>query len=121
MKYELINPSDNIHFEAKDFEVAAVATLLVGRGKYAAKPEGKGSDAAPEVPILMFGGLEEWTAQTFSCNPGDLIKRVSQDKRPALIRTLRSFKIEGGERSSLNDICGYAHAYAKSISKVEPH
>ena len=36
MYYELINPSDEITFEAPTYEAAVCATLMVGKGMYSA-------------------------------------------------------------------------------------
>lgn len=143
MIYEIINPSDPVVFETDDFECAAVATLLVGEGRCAAKPQ---EDGGEEVPLFLFGGHDEWSQARFGCSFSNLLDRVTETKARDLVFALRSFVIGHAEditayrrgleliddpakrdvwreewkearRSSLNDICGRAWQIADWAEK----
>jgi hypothetical protein len=110
MKYELINPSDPIFFEAPNLKIATLACLYVGNGSYGAKPE----DGSEEVPLLIFG-WRKWWAEKYDTDP----MAEATENAVEIAKALRSFHIQDGrERSSLNDICARAHADADSIEKV---
>lgn len=104
--YELINPSDEIFFDAPDLKTATIAVAVVGGGKYAAKD----MDGHTAVPIFMFGGFDEWCKGKFGSVP-DFKDPVAMTK---VIKCLRSFRLTN-ERSSMNDICAYAKDYADKI------
>jgi hypothetical protein len=106
--WRLINPSDDIVFDADDRAVAAMACVLVGRGMYGADPEGHGG---PHVPMWLFGFTEKAWAE----DAGRTIADVVANEKPALAACLRSFRLRRGERTSMNDICGRAHEYAERI------
>ena len=111
MKYEIINPSDKAFIEADDFEVAAVACVLIGRGQYALDPvSGKGE----KVPIFLFGGHDAWFREKLGRPLGECIDAVKKDKLAALVACLRSAKLDG-ERPSLNNFTGYAHKLADKL------
>ena len=138
MLYELINPSDETHFEAPNLMIAALVTVMLGQGQYQAKPE---DETAEEVPFFMFGGFDEWWAEHFpdeqaegagdrhatelaaalrSVCYGDLRERCLYDralnaiddpgKRAAFIADWND-----KHRSSLNNIMGRAHAMAGGL------
>jgi hypothetical protein len=112
MKYEIINPSDQCFIEHSDEKVAIAATIFLGEGKYGLS---RVSDDNTVLPILLFGagkffdeeygGTEAFHAFVDANLPGigDALLSVS---RP-------------GERSSLNDIMGRAHAMGERI-KARP-
>jgi hypothetical protein len=58
--YELGNPSDPYTFESDDFEALAAAVLVLGDGAYALTPDDR---TAQGLPILLFGGAEEWVTK----------------------------------------------------------
>lgn len=62
MLFSIVNPSDAYTLETDSFEAAALATLLVGRGQYALEAL---DDGGKEMPLFLFGGLEEWWTATF--------------------------------------------------------
>jgi hypothetical protein len=141
--YELINPSDAYTFTAPSLEVAAVVTLIVGRGRYGARCV---SGELQEVPMFLFGGSEAWVQETLNYKTLDsLVEKYMQEKQ-TLAASLESFMIgdsnnrklyEDGlalleteekrkawrdrwqdeNRSSMNDIGGYAHRLADRIRK----
>lgn len=131
--FELVNPSDAITFEAESFEAAACATLLVGGGKYAAKPV---SGDGERVPIFLLGGFDQWFGTRFSGfrDMDELLDAYAA----STARCLRSFLIgnrgdfEAGaahapdreafrhewnvrKRTSMNDIVGRANDIAQAI------
>ena len=136
MLYELINPSDQTHFEAPNLLVAALVTFLLGQGQYGAKPE---DDEAAEVPIFLFGGADEWWSEHF---PDEQMEGAADRHREVLVRSLRSVcygdlrerrlyddalaaitdeqkraefieSWNDKHRSSLNNIMGRAHKFAE--------
>lgn len=141
MLYEIINPSDAYTFEAKEFAVAAVSMVLLGEGRLAAKPVGEGSEGAPEVPLLLFGGAEEWFEKNLFPleKMGDFLDENAEKVASALDSVVigeildrslflsamerivpelqEAFKIEWHDRkrSSLNDIGREAWEMAKGI------
>lgn len=126
MLYEIINPSDSVTLEADDVDVARAACLLLGEGKYALHNE----NDEEVMPLLFLGGFEEWIAEhDFN------LERINDTQRPALIACLESAsccspkdrrairaaigddpaalaRYNDEKRSSLNDICGFAHKLA---------
>ncbi len=112
MKYEIINPSDKAFIETDEFDVAAVACILIGRGQYAFEPD---ADGAPCVPIFLFGGAEEWFEKNFGGRKiSAVFDDVKREKLSALVACLRSAKLASG-RSSMNDFTGYAHKLADKL------
>jgi len=71
--YELVNPSDAYTFQAPTLLIAACATVLIGRGKYAAHPEDGKGEKNEEVPMFFFGGVEEWFKEKGVESLGDYI------------------------------------------------
>lgn len=109
IEYELINPSDKIYFQAPNFRAATMATAIVGNGAYAARANVADSD----VPLFMFGGFKEFCEKNFGKIPDVNDVEFNKD----LYATLISFRTEK-ERTSLNDICGYAHSYAEKVKRA---
>jgi hypothetical protein len=64
--YELVNPTDRITFRTDVPQVAALLTLLIGRGMFAADPinEDGTSREGFGVPILI-NDIEKWWDQNF--------------------------------------------------------
>lgn len=104
MEREVINPHDKIFIEYSDKEAAQVAILLIGNGQY-------GIDGDDGLPLLLFGGHEEWSEKTYGKSFDEWLGIISME-RVAL--ALDSMRIDG-ERSSLYDPVGNAHKMAKRI------
>ena len=142
MIFEIVNPSDKCTLEAFDHEVAAIACVLIGNGKYALD----GIDTKLEVPIFMFGGHDEWFTETFGRNVSDSLGYIKANKANELITCLNSVMLGSAEsrasfkkglelitdaekreewrqhwlnerRTSLNNICQFAWDYAKELEK----
>lgn len=82
-EYELINPSDKYTFVALDFEVAAIAVLILGTA-YGAKPK----DDGEEVPIFLFGGTDgatAWYRDKFGHTLDDGLKEKGEAVADALL------------------------------------
>lgn len=109
LRFELINPSDPIEFDAASKEVAALAALVTGRGQYSAK---LGDDGV--IGFAMFGGdggYQELYGRT--------IEEGLAALKGELSAALGSFRIIGGaERSSMNNICAYAHQSAEYFAHI---
>lgn len=119
MKFELANPSDKIYLEGDDFEVVAIAVVAVGHGQYPAfeiDENGNEIDEGASVPFFLFGGLDEWFNEKFGVCAEECVKRVKKEKLRQLIDALRSFRCVGA-RTSMNDICGYAHSIADALEE----
>lgn len=113
MKFEIINPSDPYTMEADDLQIAAVAVCLLGDGKYAAK--GVEADSGQDVPIFLFGGVDEWFTEKFGMDYFETASHTLNNRNDALARAFESVKLARGERSSINDIGGRACSIAKAI------
>lgn len=63
MIFEIVNPSDACTLEAENFEVAAVACLIIGDGMYGLRQVG----GDKEMPILAFGpgSADKWFVEHF--------------------------------------------------------
>ena len=107
MKFEIINPSDEAYIEG-EFKLCCLATLLFGEGKYSLKQV----DGDLEMPILMFGGLEDWLKKTFDKSSLD---ELFDDVSPqSLGKTLLSVHL-ARERTSLNNFTEHAHTLGKQL------
>ena len=108
--FEIINPSDPYTLKAESLDVAAIAVILMGQGKYCLKEIG----GEREVPFFMFGGADKWFQDNFGKTVEECFDSV--DKKQ-LIACLKSVALPNGKhKSSLNDIGGRAKAYAKAIA-----
>lgn len=76
MLYELINPSDQYYFEAKDLEIAALCVAVLGHGQYAGQPVEEG---ATEVPLFLFGA-NDWFKEQFGITFEESFDRVIKDE-----------------------------------------
>jgi len=109
MKFECINPSDKIYCESDDLLSLGIVALIF-KGQYPFEE----IDGEKKVPLFMFGGGEEWLKENGEdINNNGLIERNSE----GVIKCLESFKLASGDRTSMNDICGYAHKYAQHLRK----
>ena len=137
MIYNLINPSDPITFDAPDLKTAALVTMVLGSGRYAAEPEDNSTEG---VPLMMFGGgLEWWSAHfdepldgSFDRNAAPLAAALrsvccgSKTDRHLFDSALRAIPDQSArdafvaewndrKRSSMNDIMGFAHRVAAKL------
>ena len=139
MYYDLVNPSDPVTFEAPDLKIAALVTLILGHGQYAANPE---DESAEGVPSMLFGGAEEWWNEHFQ----EPMENAGERDRERLAAALRSvcygsvtdrklydsaveaidspekraaFIAEWNDRnrSSMNNIMGRAHSIAERLEQ----
>lgn len=100
MKYELINPSDKIFFEADTKEIAFLCSLFLGNGKYSAR-----NVETDESTNMYFFGIED---ETLTKELGMHVDLFCKENAKEINKCFKSFYVEG-ERSSMNDICAYAH------------
>src|SRR5690606_27339924 len=119
---------DAVTLRGDDFKAVAVATCIVGSGKYAAREIGP--ETPREVPLFLFGGADEFFTQHFgqtldeaigSCDLnvladvldsaaiGSPAMRDGYDKimNRLALKEREAWRDEyhDRERSSLNDIC----------------
>jgi len=112
MKYELINPSDQVFFEAEDDKVAFVASLLVGSGQYAAKRTDNGETA---VGFYLFGINAEELERQLGCSGDEFIEK----ERLHIADAFASFAYSHGQ-SSLNAIVDRAHEMGRRLKARAP-
>lgn len=128
--YEIINPSDPYTLKASSFKVAAAATTLLGEGAWGLRGVGESEET---MPVLLFGGGEEWLTQQDMWPIGDFIdanheavvqaldtvligdanERIAFDRAMAAVtsdadRQAAWAAYHEEKRSSLRDIGGYA-------------
>ncbi len=103
-QYELINPSDKIVFDAPSHEVAALAALIVGLGKYGAVTYN--DQRTSVIGLALFGG-DGGYRDNYGRDFADGLNALG----PEAVAACHSFRLANGHRSSLNDICGYAHQF----------
>lgn len=139
MIYEIINPSDPYTMVADDFKVAAAAVLLLGRGKLGLSCE---EDHKQHVPVMLFGGAEEWLKEHDLEDLGGFIEAHraevaealesvligSESDRKTFDKVIACISDPGDrqkardtyhdqKRSSMNDIGGAAWEYAADLRK----
>ena len=108
MKYELINPSDKIEFEAESDMIAFFSVLMLSDGKYAAENiETKWSS-----PLYIFGIKTE----ALEMELGMDVEAFCELYRDEINACFQSFHCVH-ERSSLNDICAYAKGLSVKAEK----
>lgn len=108
LKYELINPSDKIYYEAPDQIHSAVATALLSNG-YGGKCL---DDSAHDSPIFLFSDPSEWIKEKSGITAYQFIESNAQ----TLYDTLKSFRY-ASERTSMSRIVDSAHKYARAIDE----
>jgi hypothetical protein len=101
---EIINPHDKIFIDCSDMPAAQKAILLIGAGQY-------GIEGEDGLPLLVFGGQEEWSQKIYNQSFQEWFDSVPLDR---VAEALLSMRLEG-ERSSLYDLVGRAHKIAKRI------
>lgn len=104
--FEIINPSDKAFISGDDEIVVSVATMLFSLGKYGLQEV----DGEYSLPILAFGGGEEWMNENGIDNNGEWMKK----NKEGVIKALRSVRLDG-ERTSMNDIVSSANERADNL------
>lgn len=108
MRREIINPHDKITIDYSDQEAADCAVIVAGEGRY-------GIDGDDGLPLLLFGGHEEWCSKKHGCSIKELLERVGMHR---LATALESMLVEG-KRTSMSDPVGWAHKTAQQIREKE--
>jgi len=117
MKWEIVNPSDYCTMEAESFAIACVANLFLGEGKYGLDPLGD-TNKDYKMPILVFGGVDDFFNKEFGFKDFEAgMKELKETKMAEVIKALDSVSYEGNERSSMNNIVGYAKKLVEYLSK----
>lgn len=110
MRFELINPSDKIFLDAENVQVAQIAALYAGKGYY-----GLNDESGNQVfGMIAFGGSDGFFA---SFGGQEAFAEFAKSHKKEISDCLLSFRVNG-VRSSLNDICGYAHSLAASLREA---
>ena len=103
MRYEIINPSDKCYITAEDPVLAKIACCALGRGWYGLKAE------TGEVIIYPLESLEKNTGMRTEELTAYLTEHAQE-----IVQVFRSFEYET-ERTSMNDIGGYAARLADAL------
>jgi hypothetical protein len=74
--YRIINPSDPYTVEASALDVAAMSAVLLGKGYYSFES----LDGGENVPLMAFGGAEEWCQKAFQESVMEMCNRVMDTK-----------------------------------------
>lgn len=102
----VINPHDAITISYEDIDAARIALLVVGNGAYCIEGD--------DMPILRFGGGEEWCQKTYGKTMSEWFDTVSRER---ICTALESMALVG-KRSSTTDPVGHAHELAESMRKT---
>ena len=134
---DIINPSDAMTLKADDFEAACVAIAIVGQGQWGIKDVENEDNSSP----VLFG-WEDWLAKreidlsqyikdnrllladildtvmlgtpSGRADLEAMLAEIPEERREAWIADRNDRR-----RSSLNDIEGVAHKYAKRLRELE--
>lgn len=132
MIVELINPSDSYTLESDDLEALSLANIILGRGKTGLSQ--LDGDRSWSMPIMIFGGADEWCLKMFGIDLNGLLSRVD---KPRIAKVLRSIFPGGAtdrmifskltpeeraefadkKRSSMNDYFTHANSVADNLEK----
>lgn len=107
MKYEIINPHDKAYLESDSHKLAAIATLLFGRGYYGLRE----IDGGFEMPVLFLGGVEEWFKEKFGMTFTQIVDGFDYAELKPILESVKL----AGERTSITDFVKQAHAIASSL------
>ena len=107
MKFELINQSDKIFFDADSVFIAAIVCALQGGQVSANEVDGEG-----KTPFFMFGGLDEYLKRH-----GFEADTVVEKNAQKVIDALKSFRLAYDERTSVVNLCGWAHKLSETLEK----
>lgn len=109
MKYELVNPHDPIFLETDDERFAKLAVLCLSTA-YGIRD----TDGNLVMPILLFGGMDEFLANEFGGR--DAANELVESNLLKIADVLDSFSTQG-DRTSLSDVCTAAKSLAQSLRK----
>ena len=114
MRYELVNPSDRYYLTAPTKEIACVAAIILGEGRYGLKDEITGETVLPVLLLASAKQIDEWSVAAFGAPLDTVLKRGNL---PAVADAMQSVadSLPEDRRSSMNNIGKYAAAYAASI------
>ncbi len=133
MIYDIVNPSDDVTLETDDLDVARAVCIFLGGGKYGLNDE----DGNEVMPLLFLGGFDEFCEATgfdypstvrnrrakfIACLRSAMCCRVSERKaiRAAVGDDQNALaRYNDEKRSSVNDICGYAHGVARQLEQKD--
>ena len=76
MLFKIVNPSDPYTIEAPSLDVATVAAVLLGQGKYPFES----LDGGKDIPHFLFGKIDLWCQENFNENLMELSNRVMDTK-----------------------------------------
>lgn len=128
-EYEIINPSDLVTILADDINIARVATLIIGQGKYGLQDE----SGETVLEIYFFGCNEKCQKDLTEMGLWPLQPYIDANKK-ALVTCLRTAMVGRGglkareliadltawnelKRTSLSNICGIALKEAEHLEK----
>jgi hypothetical protein len=74
--FKIVNPSDPYTIEASSLDVATVAAILLGQGKYPFES----LDGGQDVPHFLFGKVDVWAKEHFNETVMELSNRVMDTK-----------------------------------------
>jgi len=100
MKYELINPSDKIYFDADSDIVSFFCVVMISNGKFSAENTETGWSGA----IYLFGISND----ALEIELGMDVESFVNINREDINKCFKSFRYDS-ERSSMNKIVDYAH------------
>ena len=87
MLFNIVNPSDPYTIEAPSLDVAAVASILLGQGRYPFDS----LDGGENVPLFMFGGADKMDQDTLRYETlMELSNRVMDTKLGEVVECLDS-------------------------------
>ena len=137
MLFEVSNPSDEYTIEAEDWSVACVVGLIIGRGQYGLNEV----DGDHEMPLFLFGGLEEWVEAEFEKPLEEFMGSVDKIEVANCLNSIvvgnrANYTLGLGEKtgeeadafwevwhdlncSSMNDIGQYSRNYAAKLLEME--
>jgi hypothetical protein len=76
MLFKIVNMADPYTVEAPSLDVAAVAAVLLGQGRY----KFESLDGGENVPFFAFGGADDWCMDHFKESLMELSNRVMDTK-----------------------------------------
>ena len=100
MKYELINPSDKVYFDAGSDLVAFFWSLMVGNGAYSAE----NTETGWTGPFYLFGISDVAIEVELEMDVDSFVNINREDIK----KCFQSFRYDS-KRSSMNKIVDYAH------------
>lgn len=101
MIYGLINPSDELSFEAEDHRVAICVVMMVGEGAYGART--LDGNEEKKIPLMLFGNADAYLKTWFGEDePLDWMLA----NKPAVAACLRTFLYGKPDKRTENMLVG---------------